>query len=126
LPEKFIPTFFILIAPPAIGFVSYIRIENSLDSFSLFMLFMAYFFIVLLAFMYQSFMKLKFFISWWAFTFPLSAITIASIVAFQITHEITFEVISWILLATTISAITIVIWHTIINIRKGRICVLEE
>jgi len=126
MPEKFIPTFFILIAPPAIGFISYIRIGTSLDNFSLFLLFMAYFFIVLLSFMYQSFVKLKFFISWWAFTFPLSAVTIASIVAFQITHELIFEVISWLLLMTTLIAIAIVIWHTILNIRKGKICVLEE
>lgn len=126
LPEKFIPTFFILLAPPAIGFVSYIRITASWDTFSVFLLFMTYFFIVLLAVMYKSFTKLKFFMSWWAFTFPLAASTIASVVAYQVTHFMFFQVIAWILLFSAITAILIVAWHTIINIRKGEICVKEE
>lgn len=126
LPEKFIPTFFILLAPPAIGFVSYIRITASWDTFSVFLLFMTYFFIVLLAVMYKSFTKLKFFMSWWAFTFPLAASTIASVVAYQVTHFMFFQIIAWVLLFSAITAILIVVWHTIQNIRKGEICVKEE
>jgi len=126
LPEKFIPTFFILLAPPAIGFVSYIRITASWDSFSIFLLFMTYFFIALLAVMYKSFTKLKFFMSWWAFTFPLAASTIASVVAYQITQFLFFKIVAWILLFSAITAILIVAWYTIINIRKGEICVKEE
>jgi tellurite resistance protein len=126
LPEKFIPTFFILLAPPAIGFVSYMRITASWDTFAIFLLFMAYFFVILLATMYKSFTKLKFFMSWWAFTFPLAAVTIASSVAFQITHYTGFEIIAWVMLVTTIAAIGIVAWQTIVHIRKGEICVKEE
>lgn len=126
LPEKFIPTFFILLAPPAIGFVSYMRITASWDTFAIFLLFMAYFFVILLATMYKSFTKLKFFMSWWAFTFPLAAVTIASSVAFQITHYTGFVIIAWVMLVTTIIAIGIVAWQTIVHIRKGEICVKEE
>lgn len=126
LPEKFIPTFFILLAPPAIGFVSYMRITASWDTFAIFLLFMAYFFVILLATMCKSFTKLKFFMSWWAFTFPLAAVTIASSVALQITHYTGFVIISWVMLVTTIAAIGIVAWQTIVHIRKGEICVKEE
>ena len=126
LPEKFIPTFFILLAPPAIGFVSYMRITASWDTFSVFLLFMTYFFIALLGVMYKSFTQLKFFMSWWAFTFPLAASTIASVVAYQVTHFLFFQVIAWVLLLSAITAILIVAWHTIVNIRKGEICVKEE
>jgi tellurite resistance protein len=31
---KFMPTLFILIAPPAIGFISYIKLTGSLDFFA--------------------------------------------------------------------------------------------
>jgi tellurite resistance protein len=126
LPEKFIPTFFILIAPPAIGFVSYMRIAGSFDNFALFMLFMSYFFLFLLGFMYQSFTKLKFFISWWAFTFPLSAVTIASLVAFQITQDPSFQVLSWIFFTITILVIAKVTQQTIVNSRNGNICIEEN
>jgi len=126
LPEKFIPTFFILLAPPAVGFISYMRITASFDNFSVFLLFMAYFFVILLVVMYKSFTQLKFFMSWWAFTFPLAAVSIASVVAFQITHYFIFQIMAWAMLITAITAIGIVTWKTIEHIRKGEICVKED
>ena len=39
LPQKFIPTFFIILAPPAIGFIAYMRIAASWDAFAIFLLF---------------------------------------------------------------------------------------
>jgi tellurite resistance protein len=126
LPEKFIPTFFILLAPPAVGFISYMRIAASWDNFSVFMLLMVYFFVILLAVMYKSFFKLKFFMSWWAFTFPLAAATIASTLAYQVTHYLFFQIVAWILLLSTITAISIVAWYTGVHISKGEICIKEE
>jgi tellurite resistance protein len=126
LPEKFIPTFFIILAPPAVGFISYMRITMSWDTMSIFLLLMTYFFIGLLAVMYKSFTQLKFFMSWWAFTFPLAAATIASAVAYQITQFLFFEIMAWLMLISAIVAILIVAWGTIKSIRKQEICVKEE
>ena len=91
LPQKFIPTLFILIAPPAIGFIAYMRLGQSWDIFAIFMLLIAYFFVALLIFLRKSFRSLEFFISWWAVTFPLDAITIASVVAYQITQQAIYK-----------------------------------
>ncbi|MFH0736861.1 MAG: SLAC1 anion channel family protein [bacterium] len=126
LPEKFVPTFFILLAPPAVGFISYIRISASWDFLSVSLLLLSYFFIGILIFLYKSFVKLKYFLSWWAFTFPLTAITIASVVAYQITAQDIYKYISWILFITAIVVISIVAWVTIVHILKGEICVNEE
>ncbi len=126
LPQKFIPTLFILIAPPAIGFIAYMRIAQSWDSFAMFMLFIAYFFVVLLMFLYKSFKKLEFFISWWAFTFPLTAITVASVVAYQISAAPIYKYLSFILLAMATISILIVTWKTIGKIRQGEICINED
>jgi tellurite resistance protein len=126
LPEKFIPTFFILLAPPAVGFIAYMRIAASWDAFSIFMLFMAYFFVILLITMYKSFTRLKFFMSWWAFTFPLAAVTIASAVAFQVTHFTGFKIIAWIMILVTMIAVGIVAWNTYLQARRGEICVNED
>ncbi len=124
--QKFIPTLFILIAPPAIGFIAYIRIAQSWDSFAVFMLFIAYFFVVLLLFLFKSFHKLKFFISWWAFTFPLMAITIASIVAYQISAQEIYKYLAFTMFAFAILTVGLVTYKTIGTIKNGEICVNED
>lgn len=126
LPQKFIPTLFILIAPPAIGFISYIRIAQSWDSFAVFMLFMAYFFVALILFLFKSFKSLQFFISWWAFTFPLMAITIASVVAYQISNQIIYKYLAFILIVLAVLTVGFVAWKTIGKIRHGELCVNED
>lgn len=126
LPQKFLPTLFILIAPPAIGFIAYIRIAQSWDSFAMFMLYMGYFFVVLLAFLYKSFRKIKFFISWWAFTFPLMSITIASVVAFQISNQAIYKYIAFLLFGISLVVISIVAWQTVKKMKLGEICVNED
>jgi len=126
LPQKFLPTLFILIAPPAIGFIAYIRITQSWDSFAIFLLLMAYFFVILIMFLYKSFHKLKFFISWWAFTFPLMAITIASVVAYQVSDMEIYKYLSFIFFAIAIVFMGFVIVKTAEKVKTGEICVKEE
>jgi tellurite resistance protein len=126
LPQKFIPTLFILIAPPAVGFIAYLHISQSLDNFAFFMLFLSYFFVLLILFLYKSFKKLKFFISWWAFTFPLDAITLASVVAYQITQQNIYKFLSFFFLALTVITVGLVSRETLIKIKQGEICVNED
>lgn len=126
LPQKFIPTLFILIAPPAVGFLAYMRMTESFDYFAKFMLFIAYFFVILLMFLRKSFYKLKFFISWWAFTFPLMAITLASATAFQTTGSDIYKYIALVLAIIAVFIISLVGWKTIGRVRRGEICVNED
>lgn len=126
LPAKFIPTFFILIAPPAVGFISYMRLTASWDLFSLYLLSVAYFFVLLLAYMRRNFTQLTYFLSWWAFTFPLAAVTIASMVAYQVTGHLVFKGIALTLLLATLVVISIVMWLTVVHARRGEICVEES
>jgi len=126
LASKFVPTFFILVAPPAVGFISYMRLTMSWDLFSLFLLSVAYFFILLLIFMHRSFTQLTFSLSWWAFTFPLAAVTIASMVAYQGTHFAIFKLFALSLLGVMSVVIAIVAWLTAVHVRRGEICVEEK
>lgn len=126
MPAKFVPTFFILIAPPAVGFISYIRLTASWDPAAIFLLFVAYVFVALLLFMHRSFRSIKYYLSWWAFTFPLAAVTIASSVAFQITLEPVYKVLAFLLLAATASVITLVGALTVSHAFRGEICVPED
>ena len=126
MPQKFIPTLFILIAPPAVGLLSYVRITGNWDLFGEFLINITYFFALLLIFLYKKFKNLKFFISWWAFTFPLDALTLASVVAYQKSGDPFYMYMAWAGLVLAISFITVVSYKTIITIRKGDLCVKEE
>lgn len=126
LPEKFIPTLFILIAPPAIGFVSYTKLFNSLDPFALFLFYVAVFFTLLLFSMLPYFFRLRFYISWWAYTFPLCAITIASFAFFKATASSLFFFLGTFLLAISTIMICLVLYKTLKAFYAHTLCKAEE
>lgn len=77
--EKLVPTLFILVAPPAVGFISYIKLTGALDAFARVLYFFALFLLLLLLTFFNRFRKLNFYLSWWAYSFPIAAFTIASV-----------------------------------------------
>lgn len=125
-PEKLMPTLFILIAPPAVAFVSYMKLVDNLDNFAKVLYFFALFTLILIAFQYNLFTKIKFYLSWWAYISPLSSFSIASFLMFSKTKFIFFKY-SFILvfvLATVLSVIVVI--KTINSIIKKEICIEEE
>ncbi|MFP4333256.1 MAG: SLAC1 anion channel family protein [Campylobacterales bacterium] len=125
LPQKFIPTIFILIAPPAVGFIAYIKLGFEYDLIARMLYDLALFFTILVFFMYKSFLKLKFFISWWAFTFPLAAITIATLLSYKITGYMFYEFLSYFLILFTTFVVGLVALRTIQHMFKKEVCVPE-
>ncbi len=79
LPQRLVPTLFILIAPPAVGFISYAELTASLDPFARVLYYVALFLTLLLATQVRLFARLKFALSWWAYSFPLAAMTLATL-----------------------------------------------
>jgi len=125
LATKFMPTLFILIAPPAVGFLSYLKLTHTLDTFALMLYNLGLFFTLLIAFMYKNFVKIKFFISWWAFIFPLAAMAISTMVLYGLTKEQGVLYLAYILIATTTIIVGIVIYQTLLHVKRGEICVQE-
>ncbi len=120
-----LPTLFILIAPPAVGFLAYMRLNGGMDNFAHFLYFAALFLTLLLLSQARRFIRLPFFLSWWAYSFPLAAITIASFVVFESTQK---QIYLWIasgLLALVTILVGIIIVATLNAIRKKGICVGE-
>ena len=86
LQERLIPTLFIFIAPPAVGFISYMALNNhELNQFGMVLFYFGLAMTLLMAVSVGKFIKLNFALSWWAFTFPLAAMSIASYQMAQIT-----------------------------------------
>ena len=122
---KFIPTLFILIAPPAVGFIAYFRMFEVIDIFALMLFNIAVFFTLLVTFMYKSFIKIKFFISWWAFVFPLAAMAISAMLMYSQKNSITMLLFSYFMVAVVTIILFIVIYQTLLHIKKEEICIKE-
>ncbi|AWK84960.1 SLAC1 anion channel family protein [Azospirillum thermophilum] len=78
LPGRMVPTLFILLAPPSAGFISYVALTGGIDPFGRLLYFWAVFFFLLLLPQLGRFSRLPFTLSWWAYSFPLAAFTIAT------------------------------------------------
>ncbi len=122
---KFMPTLFILIAPPAVGFIAYFKMFGIIDVFALMLFNMAVFFTLLVAFMYKNFIKIKFFISWWAFVFPLAAMAISSMLMYNQKESLSLLLFSYLMIAVVTVVVSIVIYQTLLHIKKEEICIKE-
>jgi tellurite resistance protein len=125
VPAKLLPTFFIMIAPPAIGFVSYLKLSGGLNDFSRVLYYFALFMFVLLLAQMKYIHKAVFYLSWWAYSFPVAAMTIASIVMFHVTGLMFFKLVGYGLLAILTGVILFLLGKTVVAIRKKEICVEE-
>jgi len=125
LAVKFMPTMFILIAPPAVGFIAYFKLFGVIDMFAMMLFNLALFFTLLVAFMYKNFVKIKFFISWWAFVFPLAAMGIASMLMYHKTGDFLLLLLSYTMIAVTTIVMLIVVYQTMIHVKKEEICIQE-
>jgi len=123
--QKFMPTMFILIAPPAVAFIAYFKMTHQIDFFANFLYGLAVFFTFMVAFMAKKFIGLKYFISWWAFIFPLAAMSIAAMIVYHKTHDVFSQYFSYIMIGVTTLMTVIVLYQTIIHMIKKEICIQE-
>ncbi len=86
LKEKLIPTFFILMAPSAVGFIAYVKLTNNIDIGARILYYFSMFIFFLFLFQFKYFRKIKFYLSSWAYSFPLDAFVIASFLLLHKTH----------------------------------------
>lgn len=122
LDERLMPTLFILIAPPAVGFISYVNLNGEIDSFARFLIYSGIFLTILMLLKLPKFFRQKFFLSWWAYSFPLAAISTANFLMYQKTSLPAFIIFGSIVLATLAGIICILIGKTIKAVINREIC----
>ncbi len=126
MPEKLVPTFFIMIAPPAIGVISYVLLTGAVDPFA----YVLYFFGLFLALLFfvnaAVFARIRFALSWWAYSFPLAALSISSALLFLRTGEDYFRSLTFILFAILTAVIASLLARTAVCVKRRGICVEED
>lgn len=126
LPAKLMPTFFILIAPPAVGFIAYMKLTGELDSAARLLYYSGLFLTLLLLTQARRFVRLQFFLSWWAYSFPLAAITIASFLMYEQTLANGFALLAWALLSILTLIVVFLLYKTGLAVGRHKICLPEE
>lgn len=126
MPGKLLPTLFILIAPPAVGFISWLKLHHGvLDDTGRILYYFALFTTLLLASQYKFFIKIAFALPWWAYSFPVAAISIASFMMNELIGGSFFNVLSLVLYVALVLLMLTLIVKTIQAMRAGHICVPE-
>jgi len=111
LQAKLVPTLFIFIAPPAVGFISYLALNNQeLNQFAMVLYFFGLAMTLLMLVSIGKFMQLSFALSWWAFTFPLAAISIAS---YKMAHLTAHSSYLYIGIAIHLFLLAIALWFLV-------------
>ncbi|MFP4208384.1 MAG: SLAC1 anion channel family protein [Wenzhouxiangella sp.] len=114
------PTLAILMAPPAVAFLAWLQLGDGLGGIGLVLYFIALLNFLLLIPQVPGFLKLPFFPSWWAYTFPLAAFTVAT---FRFA-DATGAIEDWILVALAALAtlvIAIVAGRTLLAVQRGEL-----
>ena len=85
-PEQLVPTLCIFLAPPAVGFISWVLLTQqfadgrSLDVIGHLLFGLAIFFALFLLSQVHRFARIPFYMSWWAFSFPTAAFATACLI----------------------------------------------
>ena len=127
LPEKLLPTLFILIAPPSVGFLSYSALTSHgyMDPFSHFLYYSALFLFLLMISKIGQLARLTFDLSWWAYSFPLAAFTLATFKFFAITGLPALRISGFVLYGLLALLILLLLANTLRAAMGRRICCAE-
>lgn len=126
IPKKLMPTLFILIVPPAIGFVAWTSLhDGELDDVGRILYYVALFMTLMVVSQARRFIGLPFALSWWAFSFPIASVTIATTLYAELTGETFFAVLSVSFYAVLAVVMVLLVVKTFIALMRRELLVPE-
>jgi tellurite resistance protein len=127
VPPRLLPTLAVLIAPPAVASVAYLRLEPGAGESPVprVLYYAALFFGLLFVAQVNRLRKLPFFLSWWAYSFPLAALSVATTVIGDVVGGWFFTAASWTLLVAVTALVALLVLRTAAGMARGEICVPE-
>jgi len=121
LPRLF-PTMVILIAPPAVAFLAYVAMNGVVDGFARVLLNAGFIFAALVLAQVPRLVRLPFAISWWALSFPVAALSIASFRFSQMDGSRPHQTIGVVLLILLVGVVAMLVARTALAIARGEVC----
>lgn len=120
IPKKLRPTLFILVAPPAVGMLSWAALHGgNPGEFGLVLYFSALFFMLMLVSQAKWFISLEFGLPWWAYTFPIAALSLASFTMYSAIPSVHYVVIAMVLYVVLAVMVLLVSYKTIWSLLTG-------
>ncbi len=128
LPARLQPTLVILIAPPAVAFIAWMRLRGAVagvDAFGHILLSLAYVFAAVVATQLPRILRLPFAMSFWALSFPLAALTIATFLYAEKAASPAHHSLGMGLLVVLVGVIVALVIRTLRAMAEGEVCVPE-
>ena len=122
LPGRLTPTLVILIAPPAVAFVAYLRLGQEVDPFARILLNAGYLFLGVVATQVGRLRSLDFALSFWALSFPVAALAIASFLFAERTGSLAHQYLGFALWGLLGAIVLTLALRTLIAIARSEIC----
>ncbi len=122
MPPHLLPTICILIAPPAVAFLAYTSLAGALDGFARLLYYPAIFFFLLVVVQLPRLARLAFALSWWAYSFPVAALTVATFVMAEGTGEAAFAIAAMVLYGLLLGVVVGLAGRTVVAVRRREIC----
>lgn len=120
MPERLTPSLMIMIAPFAVGFLSYVNIVQKIDMFaSILFYFGLFLFIILFRQVFNK--QLPFMITWWAVSFPMAALSNAAIKYADYTGSWPLQAVAIVILAILTAVIAYIFVRTLNLLFTGKL-----
>lgn len=120
IPQKLRPTLFILIAPPAVAMLSWAALHGgNPEELGLVLYYSSLFFLLMLISQAKWFITLPFALPWWAYTFPIAALSLASFLMYSAIPNFHYLVIALVLYAILAILVILVGYKTLKELVSG-------
>jgi len=127
LPPRLAPTLAILIAPPAVAFLAWLRLGGAVtDPVGRILLHVATFQALLLLVQARALRRAPFALSAWAYTFPLAALTVAFLAAARDESTSVYRPMAAITLAAVTFVVAVLAGRTLQAVWRHEICRPEQ
>ncbi|MGD8590085.1 MAG: SLAC1 anion channel family protein, partial [Chromatiales bacterium] len=123
LAEKLVPTLFILMAPPSLAAITWTKLAGGFSDFGMILYCIALFMFMLVMLQYKLYFRLReFYLSWWTFSFPLSAMTLATFLFSTQPGGESLENLAWAQSILLFIIVVMLVYRTLTGLFKGEIC----
>ena len=127
IPARLLPTLAILIAPPAVGLISWVRLTGEIGVTGRFLYSIALLFLLVVATQARALVRLPFSLAWWAYSFPLAAFVLSSFLFAEREPDAGIHaLLGWLGTGLLALVLVVLVWQTFRAVARDAICQPED